>query len=246
MPKRMKKIRKKRKKSTEIPVNLKLYKKIEQLAKGSKRKMKHKGIEVTAPRKGKGFRSWPGLPANIWVMKTYKRLGGKVKGVKTDSRQHKKYKEKRKTKKANFEVVSNLSRYDGISFVPPEPVRKVAKRALEWREKNGGKGGTSVGVARARDLANGKTLSPSTIRRMFSFFSRHNGNQKTKGGEQPWQDEGRISWDLWGGNVGFTWVKKTVAAMDRADASEKKQKKQASRLSRLAQAIRDQHYIQYD
>ena len=40
-------------------------------------------------------------------------------------------------------------------FVPPQEVRNNAKRGLELRAKYG-RGGTEVGVARARDLSNGK------------------------------------------------------------------------------------------
>jgi hypothetical protein len=46
-------------------------------------------------------------------------------------------------------------------FVPPQEVRSNAKRGLELREKHG-RGGTEVGVARARDLSNGKALSLDT------------------------------------------------------------------------------------
>ena len=51
-----------------------------------------------------------------------------------------------------------------------------AKRALDWR-KEYGRGGTDVGVARARDIANGKNLSDETVKRMYSFFSRHENNK---------------------------------------------------------------------
>ncbi len=44
------------------------------------------------------------------------------------------------------------------SFVPPAPVRANAKRGLELRDKYN-RGGTEVGVARARDLSNGSGLS---------------------------------------------------------------------------------------
>lgn len=87
------------------------------------------------------------------------------------------------------------------NLVPPKSVRSNAKRGLELRAKNGGKGGTIVGVARARDLSNGSSLSPRTIGRMVSFFARHQGNQD--GGVD---DEGRIAWLLWGGDAGKRWA----------------------------------------
>jgi hypothetical protein len=57
------------------------------------------------------------------------------------------------------------------SFKPPESARKAAKHALELRRK-WGRGGTPVGVARARDLAGGKNVSRSTVGRMAAF-ARH-------------------------------------------------------------------------
>ena len=46
---------------------------------------------------------------------------------------------------------------------------REAKKGLEMR-KEFGRGGTEVGVARARDISNGKNLSIRTIKRMYSFF----------------------------------------------------------------------------
>ena len=83
----------------------------------------------------------------------------------------------------------------------------AAKRALEWRREYG-RGGTAVGVARARDISNSKRLSEDTVKRMHSYFSRHATNKanhydakENDGGPTAW----RIAWDLWGGNAGRTW-----------------------------------------
>ena len=87
---------------------------------------------------------------------------------------------------------------------PTQAMRDAAKRGLELR-KEWGRGGTQVGVARARDIANNATLSPSTIKRMHSFFSRHANNydkhydaKKSDGGPSSF----KIAWLLWGGNPG--------------------------------------------
>ena len=79
-------------------------------------------------------------------------------------------------------------------------------RGLDWRKEHG-RGGTEVGVARARDIINGRELSPSTVRRMYSFFSRHEVDKKGKGfdkGEEGYPSAGRIAWALWGGDAGFS------------------------------------------
>lgn len=87
------------------------------------------------------------------------------------------------------------------SFTPNDSMKSNARKGLEWRKKYG-KGGTAVGVARARDIVNGKGLSLSTVKRMHSFFSRHSGNEKG-----PVGDNGRTAWALWGGTAGAAWAR---------------------------------------
>lgn len=112
------------------------------------------------------------------------------------------------------------AKYAKIDFTPPAGVRKEAKRGLEWR-KEYGRGGTAVGVARARDLANGREISPSTARRMASYFARHEVDKQGKGwspGEDGFPSAGRIAWALWGGDAGQSWSSKLVKQMEAADA----------------------------
>ncbi len=92
--------------------------------------------------------------------------------------------------------------------VPPQAVRNNAKRGLELREKHG-RGGTAVGVARARDLSNGKALSLDTLKRMNSYFARHEVDKKGEG----WgvDSAGYIAWLLWGGDAGRSWAKQITS-----------------------------------
>lgn len=90
---------------------------------------------------------------------------------------------------------------------PPEAARNEARRGLDWR-KEYGRGGTAVGVARARDIANGKALPMETIARMVSYFARHEVDKKGQGwspGEQGYPSAGRIAWALWGGDAAKRW-----------------------------------------
>ena len=96
-----------------------------------------------------------------------------------------------------------------VHLKPTESMANNAKRGLELRKKHG-KGGTSVGVARARDISNRKDMSPETVSRMVSFFARHDGNQS--GGED---DAGYIAWLLWGGDSGKTWAESKKNALDK-------------------------------
>lgn len=97
-----------------------------------------------------------------------------------------------------------------VNTTPTSEMAKVASRALEWRREFG-RGGTAVGVSRARDISNRKSLSKRTINRMISFFARHEVDKKAEGfrqGEKGFPSNGRIAWDLWGGDVGRAWAKR--------------------------------------
>ena len=91
---------------------------------------------------------------------------------------------------------------------PPKAAQAEARRALEWRKEHN-RGGTAVGVARARDIANGANLSDSTIMRMVSYFARHEVDKQGQGwspGEEGYPSAGRIAWGLWGGDAGRTFA----------------------------------------
>lgn len=93
-------------------------------------------------------------------------------------------------------------------YKPNQAMQSAARRALEWRQEYG-RGGTEVGIARARDIANGRNLSLDTIGRMVSFFARHAVDKESQGfreGEDGYPSNGRIAWDLWGGDAGRRWA----------------------------------------
>ena len=103
-----------------------------------------------------------------------------------------------------------------INTKPTDGMVSEAKKGLEWR-KEYGRGGTEVGVARARDIQNRKELSFSTVKRMYSFFSRHEVDKKAEGfspGEKGYPSAGRIAWALWGGDAGFSWSRKIAGQLD--------------------------------
>lgn len=94
-------------------------------------------------------------------------------------------------------------------LTPPRGVREEAQRGLDWRREYG-RGGTPVGVARARDLANGRTLTIETIKRMLSYFARHEVDKQGEGwspDEDGYPSAGRIAWALWGGDAGWAWAR---------------------------------------
>ena len=91
-------------------------------------------------------------------------------------------------------------------FVPPQGVQSNARRGLELRREFN-RGGTEVGVARARSLSNGQSIPLETIRRMVSYFARHEVDKKGEDwGNTSNPSAGYIAWLLWGGDAGKTWA----------------------------------------
>lgn len=95
-----------------------------------------------------------------------------------------------------------------VDLTPSAGMREEAQRGLDWRSEHG-RGGTPVGIARARDIANGRSLSPETVGSMVRFFARHEVDKKGTGfspGEDGFPSNGRIAWALWGGDAGMSWA----------------------------------------
>jgi len=99
---------------------------------------------------------------------------------------------------------------------PNEAMAEEAQRGLDWREEYG-RGGTNVGVARARDISNRRNLSMDTVRRMNSYFARHEVDKEAEGfspGEEGYPSAGRIAWALWGGDAGQSWARRVISEED--------------------------------
>ena len=106
-----------------------------------------------------------------------------------------------------------------MSFKPTAGMKEEAQRGLDWREEHG-RGGTRVGAVRARQIVAGENLSEETVKRMYSFFSRHEVDKQGEGfsqGEDGYPSNGRIAWALWGGDAGFSWSKQIVERLKKED-----------------------------
>lgn len=116
-------------------------------------------------------------------------------------------------------------------------MRNNAKRGLALREKYGrgglstqeaGEQGIGSGVARARDILRGN-LSLETVKRMHSFFSRHEKNYRPDKKEADGgPTAGTIAFLTWGGSAGKSWAKAIVdkeakTAVTKAKNEELKQ-----------------------
>jgi hypothetical protein len=64
-------------------------------------------------------------------------------------------------------------------------------------------------------------MSLDTVKRMFSFFSRHEVDKKGKGfyDGPEFPSNGRIMWDAWGGDAGFSWSR-AIVERERNKADE--------------------------
>lgn len=116
----------------------------------------------------------------------------------------------------------NLANQVGIraadSYTPNDAMVREAQRGLDWRQEFN-RGGTEVGVARARDIVNRRGLSQDTIGRMVSYFARHEVDKQGQGwspDQDGYPSAGRIAWALWGGDAGRSWAE----AIQREERSE--------------------------
>ncbi len=99
---------------------------------------------------------------------------------------------------------------------PNDAMAEEAERGLAWRREYG-RGGTEVGIARARDISNKVNLSMDTVRRMSSYFARHEVDKEAEGfrpGEDGYPSNGRIAWALWGGDAGRSWASRILEQED--------------------------------
>jgi hypothetical protein len=98
------------------------------------------------------------------------------------------------------------------TYTPNSGMKAAARRALKWKEEGKATGaGTPVGWGRASDIVAGRSMSLDTVKRMYSFFSRHEVDKKGKdfyNTSNP--SNGRIMWDAWGGDAGFSWSRAIV------------------------------------
>lgn len=165
----------------------------------------------------------PGMTRNGWALarvNTFLKLvgtGQRKKAYNTDLDLLPKGHPQRTEAEAKSETLATPDKYSHIDFTPPQGAQDAGKRALEVRasKPQSQRGMTDVGIARARDLSNGKELSPDTVKRMLAYFTRH---EIDKDGST-WDDQGKgwQAWHGWGGDAGYSWARKVSKQMDTAD-----------------------------
>lgn len=104
------------------------------------------------------------------------------------------------------------------SYPPTAAMVTEAERGLKWRREFG-RGGTAIGIARARDISNRKDLPVETWRRIKAYFDRHESDKTGEGwspDENGYPSNGRIAWALWGGDAGWRRAQTIVEAANKA------------------------------
>jgi len=118
---------------------------------------------------------------------------------------------KKKKKKEEMESYSDY----------PDSVKNNAKAVLKWVDENGwGSCGTDVGKQRANQLANGEPISEDTIRRMYSYLSRHKVDLESSKGYD--DGCGKLMYDSWGGLSALSWSESKINSIDREKMSIQK------------------------
>lgn len=114
--------------------------------------------------------------------------------------------------------------------VPPKSVQQAAAHGLRLRREHG-RGGTEVGVARARDLSGGVNVSDETIARMRSYFSRHAVDKEAESySEDPDSPSaGYVAWLLWGGDAGRKWAESLREDSDASTPAAPSERRKGSR-----------------
>ena len=130
------------------------------------------------------------------------------------------------------------------SYKPTAGMVEEAERGLAWRREHG-RGGTEVGIARARDISNGKNLSEDTVKRMFSYFSRHEVDKQGEGfspGEDGYPSNGRIAWSLWGGDAGYSFSRR-IAEQLKKDEDERSIVTSATDEEAMSEELETRHIV---
>jgi hypothetical protein len=103
----------------------------------------------------------------------------------------------------------------------PESVKNNAKAVLKYVEENGwGDCGTDVGKQRANQLANGEPISEDTIKRMYSYLSRHEVDLESSKGYG--DGCGKLMYDSWGGKSALSWAESKINSIENEKMSKQK------------------------
>jgi len=128
----------------------------------------------------------------------------------------------------NYQEIDIIERDQGFEEIEkaektyndyPQRATSAGERVWGWGGRYGRgvvEGGTDIGWRRASQIASRSNISLSTVKRVYSFLSRHEENAKIdpKFKDEPWRDRGFVAFNLWGGAAMLPWAKKIVQNED--------------------------------
>ena len=101
------------------------------------------------------------------------------------------------------------------SFIVPQNVASKACKARRYKEENGTSCGTNVGWTRSSQLCDRKPISFDTVKRMYSYLSRHKVDLESS---KSYDDGcGLLMYDAWGGEPALDWSKRLVERYEEMD-----------------------------
>ena len=99
------------------------------------------------------------------------------------------------------------------TYQPTEAMAAAARRGLKMRMESApsARGGTAVGLARARQFSRGESVSLDIVKRTYSFLSRARTYYRP-GTNTP----GTQAYLLWGGPAALAWARRILDQIDQA------------------------------
>ena len=118
---------------------------------------------------------------------------------------------------SEFELVTEMKKYEHINFIPPKTVSNQCKKGLKYRRKyKSVKGEQSVKMG--KKLLKRDKLQPYQVKQMSTFFSRHKSRELLdKYKEEPWKDKRYVTYLLWGGESGRAWAERVRTQIVKSD-----------------------------
>ena len=117
------------------------------------------------------------------------------------------------------QIFSDAEMFEDTINDYPEGVKAAAQRALKYADENGwGSCGTGVGKQRANQLAKGENISLDTVKRMYSYLSRHKVDLESS--KEYGDGCGKLMYDAWGGKAGLTWSESKLNQVANEKMSE--------------------------
>lgn len=112
-------------------------------------------------------------------------------------------------------VYFNKQKYAEDTFVVTNEISKNACRARKYKEEKGTDCGTAIGWTRSAQLCNKENISLDTVKRMYSYLSRHKVDLESS---KSYDDGcGLLMYDCWGGKPALDWSERILSQYEDFD-----------------------------